>query len=487
MTSSPLIDRGREVARLRELADDDSPRMALVYGRRRVGKTFLLTHAWQDHRLFYFTASTVTPQQNRRQLIDQVSQWTGREYCPDDYPSWRTVFRLLLSLPEDEPLVVVLDEFQYLGEDEDQLAAVTSQLNAVWEGPDAPDQSVLLVLSGSAIRTMATLDAGGAPLYGRLDWKVKLEPFDYLDAARMTPFEALRDRAYAYGIFGGMPRYLSAVDTSRPLADNVTRLMLSPRGEVRGQVETAIFQEQGLRDIAKYIGILNAIAAGRTELREIADRVGLDKHTTVREMAGRLVELGHVRRRRNFDAGRTTAWRYRLADPAFRFYHQFVARFETALETNDATEIWENNVEPQLDGYMGHLFEEIVEQAYYRIRQIHGLEPINKWGRWEGTDRRGKSLEMDIVARTTSGNMLTGAIKWNRTAVGTDIHRDHIRNLHRLADAGRRWAHEATEEGAGLLYVASGGFEEGFRRRAQQQGLDVTLWTLEDLYDESAD
>lgn len=483
MTSSQLINRRDEIARLRQLANDDAPRLALVYGRRRVGKTFLLTRAWDEQQIFYFTASTVTPEQNRRQLIAQVSQWTGREYRAEDYPTWRTVFRLLLSLPSEEPLVVVLDEFQYLGEDRESLAGVTSQLNAVWEGPERPRGSVLLVLSGSAIRTMDALDSGGAPLYGRLDWKARLEPFDYLDAAAMVPFETLRDRAYTYGIFGGMPRYLAAVDPSSSLADNAVRLMLSPRGEVRGQVETALLQEQGLRDLPKYVGILNAIAAGRTELNEIADRAGLNKHTAVREKVQRLVELGYVRRQRNFDAGKTTAWRYRLADPAFRFYHEFVSRYETALETTDGTEIWREHIEPNLDTYMGHLFEEIVQQAYHRIRDRHGLAPIGEWSRWEGTDRTGDSLEMDIVANTTSGTMVTGAIKWNRTPVAPTVHHRHIRDLTRLADAGRRWAHEAMEQQARLLYVAAGGFEDGFRRQALQEGVDVTMWTLEDLYE----
>ncbi len=208
-----------------------------------------------------------------------------------------------------------------------------------------------------------------------------------------------------------MPRYLASVETGRPFAENVIRLMLSPRGDVRGQIETAILQEQGLRDIPKYIGILHAIGSGRTELSEIADLAGLAKHTTVREKVDRLVELGYVARQRNFDAGRTAPWRYRLADPAFRFYHEFVTRLETTLETSDPADVWEAHVAPELDEYMGHLFERIVEQAYCRLRKPRGLDLIREWGRWEGTDRAGQSVEMDIVSRLTSGGMLTGAIK----------------------------------------------------------------------------
>ena len=480
--NSVIVDRHTEQQRLRALAQDPAPQLALLYGRRRVGKTYLLTHLWSPDRAFYFTASTVTPEQNRRQLIAQVSDWTGQQHRPEDYPTWRTVFQLLLSLNGDEPLVVILDEFQYLGDDEQDLARVTSELNAVWEGPHRPTRSVLLVLSGSATRTMEALDTGGAPLHGRLAWKAQLQPFDYWDTAAMAPFQSLRDRAYTYGVFGGMPRYLASIDTDRSFDDNVIRLMLSPRGDVRGQVETAILQEQGLREIAKYVGILRAIGAGRTELSEIANLAGLAKHTTVREKVNRLVKLGYVERQRNFAAGSTAPWRYRLADPAFRFYHEFITRYETTLETSDPRDVWDAHVAPLIDGYMGHLFERIVEQAYYRLYKDDGLDLIQEWGRWEGNDRAGQSIEMDIVSRLTSGGMLTGAIKWNRNPVGLDLHRKHMRDLQRLADSGHRWAYEALEEGSMLLYAAAGGFVDGFRKRAEDEGLPVVLWTLNDLY-----
>lgn len=479
-----IVDREYEQSRLRDLAADDQPRMALVYGRRRIGKTYLLSHLWEDEEVFYFTASSVTPEQNRRQLVRRISTWSGQQLHPDDYPNWRTLFRLLLTIESPGPVVIVLDEFQYFGDGREDLGAVTSQLNAVWEGPEGPTGPLLLVLCGSAVRTMEALDAGSAPLHGRLDWKVQLEPFDYFDAAELASFRQLRDRTSAYGVFGGTPQYLAAVEPDRSLGENVVRLMLRPGGEVRTQVETALRQEQGLREIPKYVGILHAIGAGRTELSEIANRVGLPKQSTVREKIDRLVDLGYIRRQRNFDAGRTNPWRYRLEDPAFRFYHEFVTRYETALETGDPHRVWNDHVAGQLDRYMGHLFEQVVEEAYYRLQSERELPLVDEWSRWEGTDRRGESLEIDIVSELVTGGMLTGAIKWNRDPIGIEVHRNHLRDLDRLADAGRQFAHRAREDGSRLLYVAAGGFKDGFEDRAREEGLPVTLWSLEDMYGE---
>ena len=110
-----LVDRAEEVARLEELLARGTPQLVLMYGRRRVGKTYLLGRAWgSDVPAFYFTASETTPSQNREALLLAFAQWSGQEIHVEDYPTWRTVFRLLLDHHPDQPLVLTLDEFQYL-------------------------------------------------------------------------------------------------------------------------------------------------------------------------------------------------------------------------------------------------------------------------------------------------------------------------------------------------------------------------------------
>jgi hypothetical protein len=298
----------------------------------------------------------------------------------------------------------------------------------------------------------------------------------------MAAFRSLRDRARAYGIFGGMPRYLAAVKPSRSLADNVARLALAPRGEVRGLIETAIVQEQGLRDIPKYQAILRAIGGGRTQLNEIGQKAGLPSDTTLRDKVERLVGLGYVRQYRNLGAGSTVPFRYRIADPAFAFYYEFVTHYEAALERIDPAQIWRQAIVPQLDGYLGHLFERIAEQAYHRLQLKLRLPVVNEWGGWEGKDRDGKSLELDIAATLTDGRVLTGAVKWNARPLDRKWHFYHLEMLDRLARSGVKWAHAAKDPDAPLLYVAAGGFTNEFQSVARASREHVYFWTLPDLY-----
>jgi hypothetical protein len=487
-----LVDRHQERAELNRLLQRGRPALALLTGRRRVGKTFLLAHAWPAETMFLYTASQTTPELNRQQLLRDLAGWSGEAVRPEDYPTWRTVFRLLADLAErraagdpPRPTVVVLDEFQYLADGSGGVAAVASELNAVWEPLDKRRNSalpLLIVLAGSAVATMEALAAGGAPLYGRFAWQEKLQPFTYWHAAELAPFERLRDRALLYGIFGGTPRYLAAVDRGRPLAANATELLLSPRGEVRLLVETALDQEEGLREVPKYRAILRAVADGCTGRNEIAQRAGLTNDHGLRAKLATLLELGYLEERRNIDALPNQAIRYVVADAAFRFYHRFVAPHASVLERYPAAQVWETAVAPRLDGYMGLEFERIAAQAYDRRALELGLPMVERWGRWEGVDRARRSLEIDIVAPLADGRTMTGAIKWDAARVGAGVHHGHLEMLRRAADAGRAWAHAALRPDAPLFYVAAGGFTRSFREEVAASGHPVVLWTLEDLY-----
>lgn len=481
LSVAPLIDRDDERTRLRDLMASGTPQLVLMYGRRRVGKTFLLNRVWGETPAFYFTAAETTPTQNRLALLHAFAEWSGQSLDVADFPTWRSVFRLLLEHRSPTPLAITLDEFQYLGEDEAGLRTVASELNAVWEAA-RPQRPLVLILAGSSFRLLDRLNAGGSPLYGRFAWQCHLKPFDYWHAGALAGFPALRDRALAYGVFGGTPRYLAAIDSRRSFADNVQQLMLDASGEVRDLVRTALLQEQGLRDTAKYQAILRAVGEGCTTLNAIAQSAGLDVATPLRDKLDRLAQLGYVGASRNFETTSRDPVRYRLTDPALQFYYRFVAPWESALATQGARAVWEQSVRPQLDAHMGHIFERVAAEGYFRSREALHLPVVRQWGRWEGKDYRRLPLEIDVVARLADGRVLTGAVKWNRTPLGAAIHTHHLDALRRLSESGVNWSHEAQQHDAPLLYVAAGGFSPEFRAVALESHRTVLLWSLDELY-----
>ncbi len=478
-----LIDRTTETAELRELATRPGHHLAILYGRRRIGKTYLLSSIWGELATFYYLASDTTPAFNRRDFLREFAAFTGDDtLTADDLPSWRFIFRELFRHHPDEPLVVVLDEFQYLlgGEDD-----IRSQLVAVWDRLER-EAPLLVVLSGSAVSTMGELDGSQAALYGRIDWKRRLRPFDYWYAAQMMPYEDPRDLITAYAVFGGTPEYLSNLTGESSLRESVITECLSPRGRVRHLVETVIEQERGLRNIGDYRSILAAIARGRTTLNEIADLSGLPLGTSLRRKIQKLEELDLIQGRQNFDSPKNAPHRYHLADPALRFNQGVVHSLRNELETTDPATLYDDHVEPRLQTHIGHVFEEVVRQAYLRLAQARSLPPIRRWGSWDGLDRDKRPLEIDIVARQTGKIMTTGAIKWSRRPIGPAVFRDHLRALQRLADSGYAWARQALDSDATLLFASAAGFDDAFLALAATAEQQVLLWTLEDLFSPDA-
>jgi AAA+ ATPase superfamily predicted ATPase len=473
-----FIDRDAELAELRALADRRRPAIALLYGRRRVGKTYLLEHAWADRRVFYFVAADATPEINRKELIAELSAWSGQNLDPAEYPTWRTVFRLLADLAGEEQLVAVLDEFQYLMGGDDDIA---SQLVAVFDR-ELRGRPLLLALSGSSVAMMESLLSGGQPLFGRSGWSAKIGPFDYRDAARMVTGRSNRDAALIYGIFGGTPRYLAAIAPAESLAEAVMRTMLSPRGEIYLQLEHIIEQEKGIRRAAEYNSILRAIAGGDHAVNNIANKAGLDV-IAVRAALRTLEDLEYVWKERNFDAAPNAAYQYRLADNALAFWFRFVHANRSRLQTGAVTEVWQHHVEPYLNEYMGKVLERICRQAFQRYHTDWGLPGATVWARWEGQDRNRRPIEIDAVARLDDKRILTGEIKWSSKPVGAGIHTDLIRDLQDLAASGYAWAREALmpTQSAGHFFVSAAGFSHEME---QTIATTPTLhgWTLDDLY-----
>jgi len=484
-----FVDREDELRELRALARAPGPRLALVYGRRRVGKTFLLNHVWDQQERFYFLAADTTPEQNRRELLRELGAWSDRELKPEDYPTWRTVFRLLVALADDRPaplpLIVILDEFQYLMGPE---AGVVSQLNAVWDR-EVVGRNLTVILCGSEVSTMAALEAGDSPLYGRINWRARLRPFDYLDTARMLAGRSPRQQAYGYGAFGGTPHYLAAIEPGERFEDAVPRLFLSPRGELHLQLENLIEQEQGIRSAPEYRAVLSAVAAGNSAISAIADAAGLGERRHVADRALETLErLELVRRERNFQAGRTVPWRFQISDNAVRFWYRFVQPNRSQLETGETERVWEHRIRPYLDTYMGAVFEEMARQAFARHHERWGLPGAIEWARWEGRDRYRRPIELDVVAKLDDGRLLTGEVKWSSSPVRHDVHLDLIRDLEDLAASGQKWAHEALDPASshGQLHLSAAGFTDHFREEAEENER-VRLVTLQDLYASSQD
>ncbi|MGD9695101.1 MAG: ATP-binding protein [Thermoleophilia bacterium] len=445
-----LVDRGEELARLHEAADD-APQLVVMRGRRRVGKSFLVTRAFADRRALYFQADEQDESGQLAALAREASDLIpGRP--PLRFDDWDVALTFIEEQALVAPLVVVLDEFQWLWE---ARPALDSMIQRRWDRWQRDRVPVTLVLLGSSLIHMGRLMEVGRPLFGRADYRPLVAPLDYRWAARFAPAGASAEELLRrYAVLGGTPQY--QVWAGRGSVFGLIARRILTKGEALYEEPLQLLREdRSVRAVGSYFDILRVIAAGTSRFNEIAQAAGLTG-PVMTPLLGRLIELGYVELRHPLDPTRETRRRgvYRIADPFFRFWFRYVFPNRSRLELGRVAEV-SDLIRGDLDNHMGPVFEDICRE--WVGRYSGDLAAGGEVGAW--WDRRGVT-EIDVVVTRGGRYTLLGSCKWTRRA-GPDV-----------LGALRRDAEALGPAAAGArLVVFARGFDRRLVERADREGV----------------
>jgi AAA+ ATPase superfamily predicted ATPase len=401
--------------------------MMLVYGRRRLGKTYLLQRyftagasgreAEKPH--CYYLAEQTTAATQRLSLAHQLIEVlpSAGVSAEDIAVSWNALLRYATlqaqkakasGQPARARFALILDEFPYLVNQTPELPSI---LQAWWdrEGVHSP---LFVVLCGSQLSAMAALGHESAPLFGRFNAGIfHLDPLRYDDVAAFyagSPRYGIVETLLMYGVFGGTPRYHALVDTTRPPAEEIVALLMQPRGVLENEVRFLLGSEQ-IRDPAPYNAILAAIAGGETKFNRIQQLIGVERGALSSSLRA-LLELGWIRREFPFGERSDRRSTYRVADPFLTFWYRFVGPLGSALQFSDPSAVFAERVAPRLADYMGwSVFEEICGQWLQRRAATRMGLAIRRMARYWSRDGR---VEIDLMAELDDGSFLFAECKW---------------------------------------------------------------------------
>jgi AAA+ ATPase superfamily predicted ATPase len=407
-----LLDRDREWTRLLEAATSDRPELCIVLGRRRTGKSYLLTRYAAAFQGIYYQATRKT----EREQLTMLSRIIGEHF--DDpafkrvaFESWEHLFGYLAEKAAGAPLVVVLDEFTYLA---DAAPALPSIIQHEWDH-HLPGTKVKLVLSGSHISAMRKLTGADQPLFGRRTAQLEFFPFHYADAARFAPDYSAHDKLRLYGVFGGLPGQLALVDPQLSFSDNASRLILDPTARLHD--EAVHMFDAFLGEAEVHYSIIEAIANGETRWSKISNRVGRTSSSLLNPLNW-LMEMGIVQQEApitEYPNPARNKLRYMLTDTYLIFWHRFISglRARGLATLIPSQDLWEAYVAPRLDQYMGRVFEEACRT--FVVRSQHPILPFRpvQVGSWWTDDGQ---EEVDVVALGLEGEVLFGEAKWGKVS-----------------------------------------------------------------------
>lgn len=410
-----FVNRVRELAALQSWWDARQPRPALVWGRRRVGKTALLQEFAVGLSAVFHTGAGRSASGELVQLSRQVAAagWGGlRDLLVRPYVDWDDALEHLAAAAADRRLLLVLDEYPELERTSPELPGV---LRAFLDRA-AGHTELRLLLCGSAVRAMAAMQTERAPLYGRFDLRLQLHPFGPAEAALLLPALVPAERALVYGLLGGMPLYLSWWRQDLDLAENLRRLVTRPGAPLltEGDLVLATEAEPGEQPAA----VLHAIASGRTRHNQIKDWVRAEPTRTL----DRLIELRLVDRvvPVTDDPDRTRRRVYRIADNFLAFHLNLVSRYRAEIDRGLGDAILPvllASLDDQLGFPWEHAVTEHIRLLCNRGEIAADVVAVGPWWREDGGD------EIDTVglAGRSRTPVLVGETKWARTVEATAL------------------------------------------------------------------
>ncbi len=395
-----FVNRERELVELSALVSSGESHLALLYGRRRLGKTALLRRLRDEHGGLYFQVPDQAESGILHHLNARLKEQTGR---PIQYAS---IQDFLFDLGSHGERFVVLDEAQRLFE---AVPGSDSLLQEAWD-VRLKEQGIVVALCGSVIGTLEALLDSKSPLYGRITYYHHLAPFSYAAVRQFYPDLSETQRLERYAVLGATPHYHDINLGNMQLRDAVRRSFLDNGAPLREEPRTLFAIEFQKPD--RYQEILEAMGRGAQTLGEVAQyygRQGSDYTPYFQALRDRLRVVADT----DPVGGKKRRKRIGFTDPFFQFYYAHIYPNMDRIELGDEEGVLAEVLEG-LPSLVGRVWERVCREWMIKMqgREHEGVlirfRELGAW--WDGAD------ELDVVARG-DGIVYCGECKYRRKPV----------------------------------------------------------------------
>lgn len=439
--------------------------MVVLYGRRRVGKTTLLSRFIEGRKALFFLATEESESANRAAFKDKAADFTENELLRQaDVRSWDAIFKTIADYEYAEKKVVAIDEFQYIGKSN---PAFPSIFQRIWE-EQLKDANVMVVLCGSLVSMMRSQTlAYDSPLYGRRTAQICLKQLPFDRYGEFFPGRTLRDQLERYAVTGGVPKYIELFGDEGDIYDSIERHVLNRSGYLYDEPHFLLQQE--VTEIGSYFSLLRAIAAGNAKLSNIARAVEV-KATSLSKYLKTLIDLDVLEREvpvTEQNPARSKKGLYRIQDNYIRFWFAFVYPNMSYIESGNKQIVMDKIGANLVDGHIAYVYEDVCRRHMWQLAAKgtwgFGFSKVGRW--WDSRD------EVDIAALDEDGgNLVLGECKFWKKQVGAGV-------LARLEEKAPsvKWRNDARKVHY-VLFSASGFTEELEDAAAERD--DVVLISL---------
>jgi len=446
-----FINRNAELTFLdRALRFDRGMRgeMLLLYGRRRVGKTYLLKHwaARSGLSFTYWVAEREPSALQRRRLFARITGSDNPLTAPA-FESWADVWRLsaqwFKNANPTQRRILVLDELPYAIESD---SAMLTSLQHAWD-QHFQNMPIAIALCGSHVKTMELLQTYSSPLFGRMTGQWQVQPLPFAALRHFFPNWSAEERVALYAIVGGVAAYIDWLRPQLGLLENLREIVFAPGSMFASEPMLLLYDE--VREPASYLGIMKAIGSGQHTLDEISNTCLIGK-SHLSAYLDRLQDMRLIERRvpatvKPNERSKSRRGRYHLRDPFMRFYFRFIAPYQDSLQFDPEPVL--TYARDGLRAFVGATAFEELAREWVRQQGRSGQIRINNTVFSPETvgSHWARTAQTDVVAvNWTNKQVLIGECKWGLDGVDRQIARDLIEHklpavLADLPEGGAGW------------------------------------------------
>lgn len=409
-----MIGRSRETKELNRLYESGRAELVAVYGRRRVGKTYLVDETFSGRITFRHAGLSPADERSGGLLRAQLDHFYnslllhGMASC-EKPRSWLDAFFLLEKLLQEEDdgsrQVVFLDELPWL---DTPKSGFLRAFEGFWNTWGCHRKNLMVVVCGSAnswVQDRLLNNHGG--LYGRVTYEIKLSPFTLRECEEFCEDRNVvlsrYDIAQSYMVFGGIPYYMGYLEPGMSLAQNIDAAFFGKGAKLRGEFDRLFDSVFVNPDAVKSIvRLLYAKNAGFTR-KEIAEKLGMSDGGRLSRNLNALIASDFVVKYVPFGLGKRES-HYKLVDPFCLFYLHFV---DGASGTNPR--YWQQNATSQpVSAWRGYAFENVCFNHVDQIKAALGISGVitesSAWSK-RADDEDGAQIDLLIVRNDNVVNM----------------------------------------------------------------------------------
>ncbi len=411
-----IIGRKKEIRELQDLYDSGKSEFIAIYGRRRVGKTFLVDEALKGRITFRHAGLSPVDENNQKNSMkDQLRhfyyslqlQGMKKSKCP---ATWMEAFYMLATFLESKDdgnrQIVFLDELPWL--DTPRSGFITA-FEGFWNTWACHRDNIMLVCCGSANSWMLNnLVNNHGGLYGRTTYEIKLAPFSLGECEEYFHQKGIKISRYdivqSYMILGGIPYYLGYMKKGLSLAQNVDQLFFAKDAKLKIEYDrlfASVFANP--EEMKRIVNLLATRHTGYTRM-EISEKLKLPSSNNLTKMLGGLIASDFIERYVPFGSKKRDE-RYRLIDPFCLFYKKNV---EGRIGLDE--DFWMHNITSAgVNSWRGFAFEEVCFRHIEQIKKALGISGVSStqsaWSMKGGNESDGTQIDMLIDRKDNIVNM----------------------------------------------------------------------------------